>query len=130
MFKKTLKNRVEIEMEEILLDKKASAKLEIPIKQTGILAVFVIAMLILILFLTRAFWLQIWQNSYYTAKANQNSARFYSGRAPRGIIYDRSHKIIASNVPDFSLLVIPTDLPKDGGQMNKWIQELANILKK
>ena len=130
MFKKTLKNRVEIEMEEILLDKKAAAKLEIPIKQTGILAVFVIATLILILFLTRAFWLQIWQNSYYTVKANQNSMRFYSSQAPRGIIYDRSHKIIASNVPDFSLLVIPTDLPKDGGQMNKWIQELANILKK
>lgn len=130
MFKKTVKKHIEIELEEILLDKKATAKLEIPIKQTGIFMVFVIAILILTLFLTRAFWLQIWQKSYYTAKANQNSMRFYSGQAPRGIIYDRNRKIIASNIPDFSLLVIPADLPKSDEQINKWIKELADIFKK
>ena len=106
------KNRVEIEPEEILLDKKVSAKLEIPIKRTGISIIFIVAIMILILFLARAFWLQIWRGDYYALKASENSVRFYYNQAPRGIIYDRNNKALTLNVPSFNLLIIPADLSK------------------
>ncbi len=124
------KNRVEIEPEEILLDKKAAAKLEIPIKRTGIFIIFIIAIMILILFLARAFWLQIWQGDYYALKASENSVRFYYNQAPRGIIYDRNNKVLTLNVPGLNLLTIPADLPKKKEDLDNWTQQISKILKK
>ncbi|MFH0819646.1 MAG: penicillin-binding protein 2, partial [bacterium] len=124
------KNRVEIELEEILLDKKAAAKLEIPIKKTGIFVIFIIAIMILILFLARAFWLQIWQGDYYALKASENSVRFYYNQAPRGIIYDRNNKALTLNVPGFNLLIIPADLPKKKENLDNWTRQISKILGK
>ncbi len=123
------KHRVEIDPEEILLDKETAAKLEIPIKKEGIFIIFVIAIMILILFLTRAFWLQIWQGDYYAMKASKNSVRFYYNQAPRGIIYDRNGEILTTNEPNFTLMVIPADLPK-GDALNLWIKKVTKLLKK
>ncbi|MEK7134893.1 MAG: hypothetical protein AAB735_00585, partial [Patescibacteria group bacterium] len=124
------KNRVEIEPEEILLDKKVPAKLEIPIKRTGISIIFIVAIMILILFLARAFWLQIWRGDYYALKASENSVRFYYNQAPRGIIYDRNNKALTLNVPSFNLLIIPADLPKKKESLDNWTQQISKILGK
>ena len=124
------KNRVEIELEEILLDKEAAGKLEIPIKRTGIFNIFIIAIMILTLFLARAFWLQIWRGDYYALKASENSVRFYYNQAPRGIIYDRNNKILTLNVPDFNLLTIPADLPKKKEILDNWTRQISKILGK
>ncbi|MDP3004501.1 MAG: penicillin-binding transpeptidase domain-containing protein, partial [Candidatus Azambacteria bacterium] len=124
------KNRVEIEPEEILLDKKTAAKLEIPIKMTGIFVIFTIAIMILTLFLARAFWLQIWRGDYYALKASENSVRFYYNQAPRGIIYDRNNKVLTSNVPSLNLLIIPADLPKKKEELDNWTRQISKILGK
>lgn len=131
MFKKFFrKNRVEIEPEEILLDKKAAAKLEIPIKMSGIFVIFTIAIIIFALFLARAFWLQIWQGDYYALKASENSVRLYYNQAPRGIIYDRNNRVLTLNVPNFNLLIIPADLPKKKEDLDNWTRQISKILKK
>ena len=131
MFKKLLrKNRVEIEPEEILLDKKAAAKLEIPLTKTGAFIIFIIAIMILTIFLARTFWLQIWQGDYYDLRASQNSIRFYYSQAPRGIIYDRNNEALTSNVPNFNLIVIPADLPKKQENLEDWISKISKILNK
>ncbi len=124
------KNRVEIELEEILLDKEAAGKLEIPIKRTGIFNIFIIAIMILTLFLARAFWLQIWRGDYYALKASENSVRFYYNQAPRGIIYDRNNKALTLNVPGFNLLTIPADLPKKKESIDNWTRQISKILGK
>ena len=62
--------------------------------------------------------------------SNKNSIRFYHSRPPRGIIYDINHQAITSNTPDFSLLIIPADLPARTDELNKWISQLAKIIKK
>ncbi|MBI4919954.1 penicillin-binding protein 2 [Candidatus Azambacteria bacterium] len=131
MFKKFFKkNRVEIELEEILLDKKATAQLEIPLKEKGAFIVFVAAIIILAGFLTRAFWLQIWKGDYYALKASRNNVRLYDSQAPRGIIYDRNNKVLASNAPNFTLLIVPADLPKKQEDLDGWIRKIAKILNK
>ncbi len=124
------KNHVEIEPEEILLDKDTAAKLEIPIKKTGISIIFIVAIMILIFFLARAFWLQIWQGDYYVLKASKNSVRFYYNQAPRGIIYDRNNKALTLNVSSINLLIIPADLPKKKEDLDNWTQQISKILKK
>jgi len=131
MFKRFLKkNRVEIEPEEILLDKEAAAKLEIPINKTGISIIFIVAIMTLILFLARAFWLQIWRGDYYVLKASENSVRFYYNQAPRGIIYDRNNKVLTLNAPGLNLLIIPADLPKKKEDLDNWTRQISKILGK
>ncbi len=61
----------------------------------------------------RVFWLQIWRGSYYYNLAEGNRIRIEHLRAERGLIFDRNNHILAQNVPDYILEVIPTDLPKD-----------------
>ena len=132
MFKNSYlkKSRSEIEPEEILLDRKLAMKLETPLKNNGFLIIFTVSILILGLFWGRAFWLQIKNGDYYTSMSNKNSIRFYHSRPPRGIIYDINHQAITSNTPDFSLLIIPADLPARTDELNKWISQLAKIIKK
>ena len=132
MFKNSYlkKNKSEIEPEEILLDRKLAMKLETPLKNNGFLIIFTVSILILGLFWGRAFWLQIKNGDYYTSMSNKNSIRFYHSRPPRGIIYDINHQAITSNTPDFSLLIIPADLPARTDELNKWISQLAKIIKK
>lgn len=130
MFKNSYlkKNKSEIEPEEILLDRKLAMKLEIPLKNNGFLIIFVVSILIFGLFLSRAFLLQIKNGDYYAERSNKNNIRFYHIRPPRGIIYDVNHQTLISNISDFSLFVIPADLPKQQELLNGWISQLAAII--
>jgi len=132
MFKNSYlkKNESEIEPEEILLDRKLAMKLEIPIKNNGFLIIFIVSILILGLFWSRAFWLQIKNGDYYASRSNKNSIRFYHSRPPRGVIYDVNNQVLVSNIPDFNLLVIPADLPRQIDKLNDWVSQLAKILQK
>lgn len=124
------KNKLEIEPEEILLDRKLALKLELPVKNSWFFVIFLTAILILSLFWVRTFWLQIEKSDYYLLKSDKNSVRFYHNPPPRGIIYDKNHKALTSDVPNFSLLIIPGDLPKEEEKLNDWVDKLAAVLKK
>ncbi|MBU2081839.1 penicillin-binding protein 2 [Patescibacteria group bacterium] len=124
------KNPVEIEPEEILLDRESMAKLETPINKRGVFILFAVAIIILFLFFIRAFWLQIWQGNYYSARATKNSVQSYPSRAPRGIIYDRNGQALTLNVPNFNLLAIPVDIPKEKNTLDSWVAQVSKILEK
>ena len=128
LFKKI--SKLEIEPEEILLDKDSSGKLEIPIKKNGILVTFTIAILILLMFWGRVFWLQVWRGNYYAERSAKNNIRIYQIRPPRGIVYDRDGKTLAENISNFNLLAVPADLPKNQDDLAKWSEKLSKILKK
>ncbi|MFH1346823.1 MAG: hypothetical protein ABIH10_01060 [Spirochaetota bacterium] len=131
MFKNIFKkNPVEIEPEEILLDRESTAKLETPIDKRWAFILFAATIIILSLFLIRAFWLQIWQGNYYSVKANENSVQSYPNRAPRGIIYDRNGKALTLNISNFSLLAIPVDIPEEKNALDSWVAQVSEILEK
>ena len=123
------KSESEIEPEEILLDRKLAMKLETPIKNNGFFFFFLAAVFILFLLWGRSFWLQIWQGDYYASRADKNNVRLYPSDAPRGIIYDRNNKMLLDNIADFSLLIIPADIPW-GEDMEFWIKKVSEILNK
>jgi penicillin-binding protein 2 len=60
--------------------------------------------------MVRLIWLQVLQNSYYRARAVENSTRVTFLRAPRGIIYDRHGNLLATNKQTLSMIAIPNEL--------------------
>ncbi|MDO8676620.1 MAG: penicillin-binding protein 2 [Candidatus Azambacteria bacterium] len=130
MSKKSKIFTVQIEPEEILLDKESASKLEMPLKKTRGVIIFFIAFIILFSFLSRAFWLQIWQGDYYANRAIRNNVRLYPIQAPRGLIYDRNNKLLLDNTADFNLLLVPADIPKENETLKNWVKELSKISNK
>lgn len=123
------KRRTEIAPEEILLDKDSFGKLEIPIKTGGLFAALVLAVIVLMTFWGRALWLQIWQGEYYSVKSLKNNVRLYRSRPPRGIVYDRNGQMLAGNIPNFNLMIIPADIP-EGEAQKAWIKRFSGALDK
>ncbi|NQU18156.1 MAG: penicillin-binding protein 2 [Candidatus Saganbacteria bacterium] len=61
----------------------------------------------LLFFVYKLAELQIFNHSRYAGFAEENAARITPIRAPRGIIYDRSGRVIVQNRPVFSLFLFP-----------------------
>ena len=61
----------------------------------------------------RTAYLQIVRGDYYRSLAEGNRIRLRPIFSERGIIYDKFHTELVENVPNFSLTMIPQDLPRD-----------------
>lgn len=58
-------------------------------------------------------YLQITNGRTYAAKAEANSTVIVSTPAPRGLIYDREGRVLATNVASYTVKITPADLPYD-----------------
>ena len=82
-------------------------------KRTGRLAA--LAALIVAAFVVlsvRLYDLQVVHGSYYAQVAEQNRLLRLPLLAERGVIYDRTHTLLARNLPAFAVRVLPADVPK------------------
>jgi penicillin-binding protein 2 len=59
----------------------------------------------------RLFYLQIANESIYTARAESNRTLVVPVVSPRGLITDRNGRVLVTNVPTFAVKVRPVDLP-------------------
>jgi len=69
----------------------------------------IISLSFLVIFL-KLFYLQILNYPEYRAMSDTNSLRLIPQKAPRGIITDRNGEILATNVPTYSLFLVPADM--------------------
>lgn len=76
--------------------------------------------------LFKVFYLQVLQGEYYSLFAESNRLRKQVVLAPRGIIKDRSGKILARNSASFNLIATPFDL--NGTGLSQQLFELAKII--
>ena len=74
----------------------------------------------------QAWQLQVVQGDEYVERAERNRFRLQSIDAPRGVIYDRAGRLLAGNVPSFTVSIIPADLPE--GDEDKVFQRLSELL--
>ncbi|MGB9680614.1 MAG: penicillin-binding protein 2 [Minisyncoccia bacterium] len=121
-----------IEPEEILLDRKNSEedsleKLEWPIKPSFLKIVFWLSLIFFLLVFLRLGYLGVVKGDFYSKRAENNHIRYYYVNAPRGIIYDRYHQPLVLNIPSYSLILVPVDLPKNQEERNKTIEEVSRI---
>jgi penicillin-binding protein 2 len=77
----------------------------------------------------RLFWLQIIQGSVYRDQAENNSIRVVPQRAPRGLIYDRNLQVLAGNVPNLSLGLIPAELLRHPDRVEEVLLDISRLLK-
>lgn len=78
----------------------------------------------------RLVYLQLWQGSSLFLSAEGNRQRIIPIPAERGIIYDRNDVPLTENIPNFSLAIVPQDLPRkkeDRGIIIKHLSELSGI---
>jgi len=101
--------------------------LSISIKKSRIV-IYIIIFIMVILF-GRIGYLQIINGNYYRNVAEGNRIRFQTIKASRGLIYDRNDELLVKNIPNFTVSIIPGDLPKNNtDQYNGEINNVANLL--
>lgn len=93
------------------------------VRNANFLLVFLVVVFSLIIF--RLFFLQIIRGEHYLLAAENNRQRIIPIPAERGLFYDRNDISLTKNIPNFSLAVIPQDLPKDRVEREKIIKKLS-----
>jgi len=93
-------------------------------KMLGFLMAVTIALLGII---GRLVYVQILEGGTYAAEAAGNREREIPIPAERGLIYDRNGVQLTQNIPNFSLAIVPQDLPRDEEGLVKVIENLSKI---
>ncbi|MBT3419430.1 MAG: penicillin-binding protein 2 [Candidatus Magasanikbacteria bacterium] len=77
----------------------------------------------------RVIQLQVVKGAEYKNIADRNSQRYIPIPAERGLIYDRNGIQLTKNVPNFSLALIPQDLPRERrGEKNEAREQVISTL--
>ncbi|NCO05122.1 MAG: penicillin-binding protein 2 [Candidatus Magasanikbacteria bacterium] len=95
--------------------------------KTRQLFLFIIMILGLSVIFGRSVQLQLLNGKKYSAMADRNRERVIPIPSERGLIYDRNGVQLTENVPNFSLALIPQDLPRNKDEKEKIVETLANI---
>ena len=132
-----LKDRYQIEPEEIFLDKtidhqKSEGRtvpeaLEIKISDFRFLVLLILSFVSLFIFMGRVFYLNLLKGDYYRSLLSQNHLRYDFLRAPRGLIYDRFGKILATNYQTYSLMAVPADMTEDQEKIKATLDQINAI---
>lgn len=72
--------------------------------------------------------LQMVRGDYYRQAADVNRFRLQPNPAPRGVIYDRRGHLLARNMPQITVSVIPAYLPEDEMERRALLFDLAELI--
>ncbi|MFC1612462.1 penicillin-binding protein 2 [Patescibacteria group bacterium] len=76
----------------------------------------------------KLFYLQIVQGAKYKNLSETNRIKQVSIISERGILYDRNQKPLVVNVPNFYLMLLPNELPKETDEKLIFFQKLSDII--
>lgn len=91
---------------------------------------FILSLLVMIgllLIFSKTFYLQIIKGNFNRGLAEGNRIRLRPIVSERGIIYDRFRKELVENVPNFSLAIIPQDLPRDSQKREEIVNKVVEL---
>ncbi len=80
-----------------------------------------------LLLLGKVFAIQIVSGGDYRKDAEQNRERVLPIPSERGLVYDRNHIQLTSNIPNFALALVPQDLPRQQQAREEVIARLSKI---
>ncbi|MGD8623901.1 MAG: penicillin-binding protein 2 [Anaerolineae bacterium] len=72
--------------------------------------------------------LQMLRGEYYQEAADTNRFRLEHDPAPRGVIYDRRGHLLARNMPQTTVSIIPAYLPEDQKERQEMLLRLAKLI--
>ncbi|OQX71185.1 hypothetical protein B6D52_02400 [Candidatus Parcubacteria bacterium 4484_255] len=97
-----------------------------PIKIKKIKFFYSFIIFIILILVGRLIWLQIIKGVEYRNISEGNRTKIESIKATRGLIYDSLGRPLVENVANFSLLILPQDLPIEKERRNKVFSDRFN----
>src|SRR6266480_3399084 len=88
-------------------------RLDLPRSTARFVALAVVAALLFTLLAGRLFQMQIANGRFYADRAAAARTVDRAIKAPRGLIFDRAGRPVAVNVPSWTVVAIPADLPSE-----------------
>ncbi len=89
-----------------------------------LIALVILLVVLMLVILTRVWYLQIYQHQRFEVLSKDNRVRLLPVPPVRGQIYDRNGKVLAENIPVFTLQVLPSEVD----DMDALLNELAKII--
>lgn len=97
--------------------------------QTWRILVFGIAIIaVFLVYLGRLFSLQILENTEWVTLAEENRISRINLPTQRGIVFDRNDYILAQNIPSYNVVVIPSELPDDLGEIQEIYRRISEMV--
>lgn len=93
-----------------------------------IIILLVLAVVLLSILIAKLAYLQIFNNQYYTTQSENNRLSILPITPIRGLIYDRNGIVMAQNIPNYILYVVP-ELTKNLKNTLKKLGELVQLSK-
>ncbi|MFC1608597.1 penicillin-binding protein 2 [Patescibacteria group bacterium] len=117
------------EVEESLLgsEEECVGRIEHPFNNKLLITFWYISVLMVVVMVSRVFYLSVIQGDYYDKLASSNKTRNIAIKAPRGKIYDRTGKPLVYNIPSLDLVVMPSDLSDNEGDRDQMVRALVRI---
>ena len=91
-----------------------------------IVAVFTLIIILILGLIIRLMYLQIVGHEHYSTMAKSNRIKILPSPPTRGIIYDRKGRVLAENLPSYSLELIPEQIKDMEGTLLR-LQQLLDI---
>jgi penicillin-binding protein 2 len=106
----------------------AQGFLGLAVTPKNVVVFYAVLMLMLIGLSVRAGNLQLLRGEEYRRLAEGNRIRVLPIASERGVIHDRSGRLLTRNIPNFTLTITPADLPKEAGARLDLIVRLAETV--
>lgn len=81
-----------------------------------------------LILLGQLWYVQIASGAQYRQRAEINRVRVVSEKPLRGVVYDRSGRQLARNVPSFTVSIRPADLPRDKAERQAVFARLSTVI--
>jgi len=114
--------------EEAAVDLYGERKLEIPLSRYFLWGLYAAFLLIVLVFFTKTFHLQVFAGEELQKQAEENAIRSQPLDSDRGVMYDRFMKQLVFNRPSFDFVCDKRDLPEDRSEKERIVRQSANIL--
>ncbi|MBN1875734.1 MAG: penicillin-binding protein 2 [Anaerolineae bacterium] len=85
-------------------------------------------LVVLGLYLIRLWQLQFLEGGSWQQRAKQQQTRLVTISPPRGVIYDRTGKILVRNIPAYNVTITPGYLPDDEERERAVLQRLSQLI--
>jgi len=89
--------------------------------------IYVLFGLVLVIFFSRLFGLQILDYETYLQYSDNNRTKIVSEAPQRGIIYDRNGFVLARNIASYTIAVTPAYLPDDVSDIQQIYRDLSEL---
>lgn len=97
-------------------------------QQPRIYAMYGVIGLAFLILLGQLWNVQIANGQRYRQRAEVNRIRVMTEKPSRGVVYDRSGRQLARNVPSFAAGIRPADLPRDKAQQAEVFERLGRVI--